>query len=79
MKLITFTEASRTRIGLLQNQNVVDLSQAAPSLPQDILQPLQAGDAAMQEAAKNTRYRPFFDAFLMIEAPIKETTQDSLG
>ena len=72
MKLITFTEASRTRIGLLQNQNVVDLSQAAPSLPQDMLSLLQAGDAAMQEAAKHASATAHFSIpDVVIEAPIK--------
>ena len=37
MKLITFTESSRTRIGLLQGEQVVDLSQVAPTLPDDML------------------------------------------
>ena len=37
MKLITFTESSRTRIGLLQGEQIVDLSQAAPALPDDML------------------------------------------
>ena len=72
MKLITFTEASRTRIGLLQDQHVVDLSQAAPSLPQDMLRLLQAGDAAMQEAAKHTSAIAHFSMpDVVIEAPIK--------
>ena len=49
MKLITFTEASRTRIGLLQDHHVVDLSQAAPSLPQNMLSLLQP---AMQQCRR---------------------------
>ena len=78
MKLITFTEASRTRIGLLQDQHVVDLSQAAPSLPQDMLRLLQAGDAAMQEAAKHTSAIAHFSMpDVVIEAPIKRPPQDS--
>ena len=52
MKLITFTESSRTRIGLLQGEQVVDLSQVAPTLPDDMLTLLQSGATAMTEAAK---------------------------
>ena len=47
MKLITFTESSRTRIGLLQGEQIVDLSQAAPALPDDMLTLLEAGDTAL--------------------------------
>ena len=53
MKLITFTESSRTRIGLLQGEQVVDLSQVAPTLPHDMLTLLQSGATAMTEAAKH--------------------------
>ena len=62
MKLITFTESSRTRIGLLQDGQIVDLSTVAPSLPDDMLNFLEAGDAAMQEAAKHINAAAHFAA-----------------
>ena len=72
MKLITFTESSRTRIGLLQGGQVVDLSKVAPSLPDDMLNFLNAGDAAMQEAAKHINAAAHFAAAdVVIEAPMK--------
>ena len=72
MKLITFTESSRTRIGLLQGGQIVDLSKVAPSLPDDMLNFLEAGDAAMQEAAKHINAAAHFAAAdVVIEAPMK--------
>ena len=72
MKLITFTESSRTRIGLLRGGQIVDLSKVAPSLPDDMLNFLEAGDAAMQEAAKHINAAAHFAAAdVVIEAPMK--------
>lgn len=72
MKLITFTESSRTRIGLLQGEQIVDLSQTAPALPDDMLTLLEAGDTALQEAAKHADAATHFAAAdVVIEAPIR--------
>ena len=72
MKLITFTESSRTRIGLLQGEQIVDLSQTAPALPDDMLILLEAGDTALQEAAKHADAATHFAAAdVVIEAPIR--------
>ena len=72
MKLITFTESSRTRIGLLQGEQIVDLSQAAPALPDDMLTLLEAGDTALQEAAKHVDAATHFAAVdVVIEAPMR--------
>ena len=71
MKLITFTESSRTRIGLLQGEQIVDLSQAAPALPDDMLTLLEAGDTALQEAAKHSDAVTHFAADVVIEAPMR--------
>ena len=60
MKLVTFSESSSTRIGLLRGQQIIDLSALAPSLPTDMLAFLQAGDKAMQEARKHTNATPHF-------------------
>lgn len=72
MKLITFTESSRTRIGLLQGEQIVDLSQAAPALPDDMLTLLEAGDTDLQEAAKHADAATHFAAAdVVIEAPMR--------
>ena len=72
MKLITFTESSRTRIGLLQGEQIVDLSQAAPALPDDMLTLLEAGDTALQEVAKHADAATHFAAAdVVIEAPMR--------
>ncbi|MGB0921618.1 MAG: fumarylacetoacetate hydrolase family protein [Alphaproteobacteria bacterium] len=47
MKLATFTHNGSTRIGLVEGDEMIDLSAAAPDLPTDMLSFLQAGDAAM--------------------------------
>ena len=52
MRLISFTESSNTRIGLLKGDHIIDLSQVAPSLPSDMLSFLEAGDGAMLHAGK---------------------------
>ncbi len=52
MRLITFTEAGNTRIGLLQDDAVVDLAAVAPELPTDMLAFLDAGEAAMARSAE---------------------------
>ena len=54
MRLISFTESSNTRIGLLKGEHIIDLSQVAPSLPSDMLSFLEAGDGAMLQAARHT-------------------------
>ena len=53
MRLVTFTQGGSTRIGLLQqDESIVDLSQAAPSLPKEMLAFVEAGESALSEAAK---------------------------
>ncbi len=51
MKLVTFSHGDHTRIGVVDDAGVVDLSSAAPELPHDMLAFLEAGPAAMQTAA----------------------------
>ena len=72
MKLITFTEHHRRRIGILDDQTVIDLSLAAPHLPQTMLAFLRAGDAAMDEArrAVATDKRRLEIANVRLEAPV---------
>ena len=71
MRLISFTESSNTRIGLLQGDHIIDLSQVAPSLPSDMLSFLEAGDGAMLQAAKYTSASTHYSALdVVIEAPL---------
>ena len=71
MRLISFTESSNTRIGLLQGDHIIDLSQVAPSLPSDMLSFLEAGDGAMLQAAKYTSASGHYSALdVVIEAPL---------
>ena len=52
MKLATFTHAGRTRIGLVDGSDLVDLAAAAPALPQEMCAFLRAGRPAL-DAARN--------------------------
>ena len=71
MRLISFTESSSTRIGLLQGDHIIDLSQVAPSLPSDMLSFLEAGDGAMLQAAKYISASGHYSALdVVIEAPL---------
>ena len=77
MKLVTFTESGKSRIGLLtsnqqQEEGLIDLSQSAPELPNDMLAFLEAGDAAMDEARNQIGAAPHYAlADVTLEAPIK--------
>ena len=71
MRLISFTESSNTRVGLLRGDHIIDLSQVAPSLPSDMLSFLEAGDGAMLQAAKYTSASGHYSALdVVIEAPL---------
>lgn len=48
MKLLTFTHSGRTRVGVLREDSVVDLAEAAPALPRTMLELLEAGDDALE-------------------------------
>jgi len=50
MKLVTFTHAGSTRIGVVVEDGVVDLQKEAPDLPTDMLGFLEAGPRAMSRA-----------------------------
>ena len=71
MKLATFTHQGSTRIGLVDDGDVVDLAAAAPDLPRDMLSLLEAGDAALvraREALVSDARLPL--AEVRLEAPI---------
>lgn len=50
MKLVTFTHDGRTRIGAVEDGQVVDLTGADPGLPGEMVALLEAGDAALDAA-----------------------------
>ncbi len=52
MKLVTFSHDSSTRIGIVREDQVVDLARAAPQLPQDMRSFLEAGPEAWRAAAE---------------------------
>jgi 2-keto-4-pentenoate hydratase/2-oxohepta-3-ene-1,7-dioic acid hydratase in catechol pathway len=52
MKLVTFSHGGATRIGLVVDDNVVDLSAAAPELPREMAAFLGEGNAAIERARK---------------------------
>ena len=71
MKLVTFTESKVSRIGVLKDDRIIDLSQVAPNLPKDMLTFLQQGDAAMKAAAQHVDAQAQFAlAEVVIEAPL---------
>jgi 2-keto-4-pentenoate hydratase/2-oxohepta-3-ene-1,7-dioic acid hydratase in catechol pathway len=61
MKLCTFVHGGRTGIGVVMEEEVVDLAAAAPELPRDLVGLLAAGDTALRRAgaaaANETRGR----------------------
>ncbi len=50
MKLATFTESHRRRIGLVEGDTIVDLAAAAPNLPHAMIPFLRAGASALEAA-----------------------------
>jgi len=49
MKLVTFTSEGSTRVGVVREDTVIDLTAAAPALPTEMSALLAAGDAALEE------------------------------
>jgi len=52
MKLATFTHGGSTRIGVVADDSMVDLSAAAPELPREMVAFLEAGAGALERARK---------------------------
>ncbi|MDJ0787906.1 MAG: fumarylacetoacetate hydrolase family protein [Myxococcota bacterium] len=50
MKLATFTESQRTRVGIVVGDGIVDLSREAPELPTEMVALLEAGPEALEAA-----------------------------
>ena len=72
MQLVTFTHAGATRIGVLDNAEVVDLSAAVPALPREMCAFLRAGSEALAAAhhAATTGAGRLARGEVTIEAPI---------
>ena len=73
MRLVTFTESNKTRIGILKDARIIDLSAVAPSLPTDMVAFLKAGDAAMGKAKDlaATETGGFAVADVTLESPVR--------
>lgn len=72
MKLVTFTHQGATRIGIIVQDAVIDLSMAAPEIPREMTAFLAAGSAAMDRAGSalnGTKHRIRL-AQVKLEAPI---------
>lgn len=69
MKLASFTHQGRTRIGVVENQGILDLSAAAPGLPLDMRAFLEAGAPAMS-AARAARGALIPLGEVRLEAPV---------
>jgi 2-keto-4-pentenoate hydratase/2-oxohepta-3-ene-1,7-dioic acid hydratase in catechol pathway len=71
VKLATFTHDGRSRIGLVDGQDVVDLSAAAPELPTEMVAFLEAGPDALAAASETLAGGPRLPlADVKLEAPI---------
>jgi 2-keto-4-pentenoate hydratase/2-oxohepta-3-ene-1,7-dioic acid hydratase in catechol pathway len=72
MRLATFTQAGVTRVGVVADDDVIDLAAAAPDLPREMVAFLAAGAAALRRAgdlASEARARiPLAD--VRLEAPL---------
>lgn len=69
MKLATFTHAGATRIGVVDGEEIVDLSAAAPDLPREMVAFLEAGDPALA-AARDASGARLPLAEVKLEAPV---------
>jgi 2-keto-4-pentenoate hydratase/2-oxohepta-3-ene-1,7-dioic acid hydratase in catechol pathway len=71
MKLATFTHGGATRIGVVVGDGVVDLAQAAPALPREMVAFLAAGPAALEAAQRAAARAPRIAlAQVRLEAPV---------
>lgn len=69
MKLVTFTQGQKTRIGTLNGTAITDLSQAAPALPRDMIGLLSAGTEAL-DAARRATGAHYEIAQVHLESPV---------
>jgi 2-keto-4-pentenoate hydratase/2-oxohepta-3-ene-1,7-dioic acid hydratase in catechol pathway len=73
MKLVTFSHAGATRVGIVLGETVVDLAQAAPQLPSDMRALLTAGRPALEAAAAASESSAHRIALskVRLEAPVR--------
>jgi 2-keto-4-pentenoate hydratase/2-oxohepta-3-ene-1,7-dioic acid hydratase in catechol pathway len=71
MKLATFSHRDRRRIGVVTDGGVIDLSEAAPALPTEMVAFLESGETAMQQARRaGSEGTPIPLADVHIDAPV---------
>ncbi len=71
MKLATFTHRKRRRIGVVTDAGIIDLSEAAPALPTEMVAFLESGESAMQQARRaGSEGTPIPLADVHIDAPL---------
>ena len=60
MRLVTFRQNDKTRIGIQTHEGIIDLSIAAPDLPTNMLSFLEAGTRAIHAAqsVENSNIHP---------------------
>jgi len=73
VKLAMFTQSSRTRLGVVQDGVIADLSTADPTLPSELVKLLELGEAGMARArAAVAHARDHLElADVQLEAPIR--------
>ena len=73
MKLATFTQGGRTRIGVVEDARIADVCAADPAIPADMtafLKAGRAGRAALDRALATAPRRPL--AEVRLEAPVPQ-------
>ncbi len=70
MRLITFTESGRARVGILTADGVIDLSIACPSLPTEMLALIEAGPSAIALATSVCEHTPQFSLNAVTFKPV---------
>ncbi len=81
MKLVTFKHAGATRLGIVADEEVVDLASAAPDLPREMRALLEAGHPALDAAAEALdagRHRIAL-AEVHLEAPVQPSKCLAIG
>lgn len=74
MRLVTFTDNGTTRLGVMQGQNITDLSRAAPDLPREMNAFLRAGESAI-EAAGNAEGDDFALNEVKLLSPVSQPSK----
>ncbi len=69
MRLATFTSGGATHVGVVIEDDVVDLARAAPDLPRDMLALLSRGAAALEAAGRAGHQLWFNKQVTCINAP----------